>query len=92
MKQFTIKLTFYNPKELWKEFWNWAFWPRRKTCADWINYAEGVIESDMADIFMEHKISGIIMTDKDADELYNKLLIMIKEHLEKTKELMSKPL
>ena len=24
----TIKITIYNPKELWRMFCNWVFWPR----------------------------------------------------------------
>ena len=36
----TIKITFYNPKELWRMFWNWVYWPRRKQCAEWLSFLQ----------------------------------------------------
>lgn len=84
-------MTFYSPKELWQMFCNWVFWPRRKKCAEWIDYADGMIEQSLADIIFEYKMNGIIISDKDADDLYEKLIEKVREHLKKTEELMSKP-
>lgn len=87
----TVKITLYSPKELWKMFCNWVFWPRRKKCAEWMDYADGMIKQSLADIIFEYKLNGLITTDKDADELYDKLVEKVKEHLKKTEELMSIP-
>lgn len=89
MKKITI--TFYSPKELWKMFCNWVFWPRRKQCAEWIDYADDMIERSLADILFEYKMNGQITSDEDADNLYNELVEKVREHLKKTEELMSKP-
>lgn len=88
----TIKITFYNPKELWQRFWTWAFWPRRKMCSTWVDYARDLIKQDAANIVFEYKISGLIVSDKDADELYNSLVKKVDEHMDRMEELMTKPL
>ena len=86
----TIKITFYNPKELWTKFCNWVFWPRRKQCAEWCDYYDGVLTSKVFDILSESNSKGEI-----SDETAEKLEIAIKqasaEVSKTTAELMSKP-
>lgn len=43
-KNFTITFTFYSPKELWVKFWNRFYWPRRKQCAEWMDYGQVNLE------------------------------------------------
>ena len=89
MKKITI--TLYSPKELWQKFWNWAFWPRRKECAEWIDFANGTIESDLADVFIENK-PMIVPEYYDSDILYDRCIKCINVRLDAIKELMSKPM
>ena len=91
-KRISFSITLYSPKELWNKFWNRVFWPRRKQCAEWCDFAAGCIENDIADLIFEYKLNGIINVDKDADKLYDKIVAKVREHLDETKELMSKPL
>lgn len=39
-KEIKIKITLYNPKELWKMFCNRVFWPRKKQCAEYCDLGE----------------------------------------------------
>lgn len=87
----TIKITFYSPKELWAKFWQKFFWPRRKECSDWMDYAKGAIESDLADVFVANK-KMIVEEYYDSDELYNLCMRAIKERLDFVKEMMCTPL
>lgn len=87
----TIKITFYNPKELWKMFWNWAFWPRRKKCAEWMINAQQEIEVQLVDVFIENK-HMFVQEYYDSDEFYNLCIKCTKKVLDGVKELMSKPL
>lgn len=40
----TIKINIYTPKELLVKFWNRFYWPRRKKCAEWLTYGQGLVE------------------------------------------------
>ena len=71
----TVKITFYNPKELWRMFWTKFFWPRRKKCAEWVDLTQGLLERDI--------ISGLLI-----DKYYNQGLIeeKVAEDLEKIEQ------
>ena len=56
----TIKITFYNPKELWRMFCNWVFWPRHKKCVDWCDYYDGVLDSLIIEILSDECDKGNI--------------------------------
>lgn len=44
-KEITIK--FYNPKELWRMFWDRFYWPRRNKCAEWCEWGEAVMKDEI---------------------------------------------
>ena len=87
----TIKITFYNPKELWFMFWNWAFWPRRKKCAEWCNYYHQNLLCSISDIFYEYEKSNSIKTDVALD-LADKIGLASEKIANEITELMSKPM
>lgn len=87
----TIKITIYNPKELWIKFCNWVFWPRRKKCAEWIDFTKGTLESDLADVFINNK-HMIVQEYYDSNDLYERCLDAINKRLDKVKAIMEKPM
>lgn len=86
----TIKITFYNPKELWRMFCNWVFWPRHKKCTQWCDYYDGVLDAQIVDILMDEYNKGTI-TDETEERLEIALKHANYEVSKLTAELMSKP-
>lgn len=86
----TIKITFYTPKELWKMFCNWVFWPRHKKCTEWCDYYDGVLDAQIVEILMDECNKGNI-TDEVAERLEIALKHANYEVSKVTAELMSKP-
>lgn len=86
-----IVITLYTPKELWIKFWNLVFWPRRKECAEWIDFVKGTIESDLADVFIDNK-HMIVQEYFESDNLYKKCLDAINKRLDEVKAIMKKPM
>ena len=84
----TIKITFYNPKELWIKFCNWVFWPRHKKCAEWCEYYDGVLQSKIVEILQEESDKGNI-SDEVAERLELNLKVASEEIAKVTAELMS---
>jgi len=87
----TIKITFYNPKELWVMFWNWAFWPRRKKCAKWCEYYHETLICLMSDIFDKYEKCGSIKSDVALD-LASEIELASKKIASATAKLMSEPM
>lgn len=87
----TIKITFYNPKELWAMFWNWAFWPRRKKCAEWCECYHQNLMYLMSDIFDKCEKSGSIKSDVALD-LASKIELASKKTANEIAKLMSEPM
>lgn len=85
-----IKITLYNPKELWKMFCNRVFWPRNKKCTEWCEYYDGVLDSHICDILQQAVNDGLIK-DEAAESLEIKLKHANAEVAELTASLMSKP-
>jgi hypothetical protein len=84
----TIKITIYNPKELWIKFCNWVFWPRHKKCAEWCDYYDGVLRSKIVDILQNETAIGSI-GDEVAERLELALKIASEEVAKVTADLMS---
>ena len=84
----TIKITFYNPKELWIKFCNWVFWPRHKKCVEWCGYYDGVLCGEIVEILQEANENGEI-SDKAAENLEIRLKLASKAVSKLTAELMS---
>lgn len=87
----TIKITFYNPKELWRMFWNWVFWPRRKKCAEWCDYYHSNLVCQLSDILGKYEGRGDISSCASLD-LAKDLERASKETSKAIAELMSKPM
>ena len=68
----TIRITFYNPKELWIKFCNWVFWPRHKKCVEWCDYYDGVLCGKIVQILQEANENSEI-SDYAAEKLEVKL-------------------
>ena len=86
----TVTITFYNPKELWRVFCNWVFWPRRKRCAEWCKYYEGVLDGLIVEI-LQNEIDKSAISDKTAERLELALRQANAEVSKQTAELMSMP-
>lgn len=84
----TIKITIYNPKELWIKFCNWVFWPRHKKCADWCDYYDGVLDSMIVKILQDENAKGTI-SDETAERLEIALKHANYQVSKQTAELMS---
>lgn len=90
MKEIRIKL--YNPKELWRMFWNWVFWPRRKKCADWCDFFEDVAEKEINNIIYEFCQEHNDITEAEYMRLVGEIRAALMQISTRTAELMSEPL
>ena len=89
----TIKLTFYNPKELWMMFWNWAFWPRRKKCQEWVEFFQARLEhAVISDLLIGKYYNEGAISDAVAENLELDIRQAIKEKCHELKVLMVKPI
>ena len=86
----TIKITIYNPKELWLMFCNWVFWPRHKKCTEWCDYYDGVLGAKVVEILEAECKDGFI-SDDAAERLEVAIKSASQEVSEATAEMMSKP-
>ena len=88
-----ITLTFYSPKELWRKFWNRVFWPRRKECAEWMEYGQSLIEKAIiSDVICKTDELGISIGFDEAEKLELAIRPKIAEAFDKIKELISEPI
>ena len=91
MKKITI--TFYSPKELWRMFWNRFFWPRRKVCAEWMDYGQCLVEhAIISDVICKTEELGISIGFDEAVKLELAIKPKIAEAFDEIKELISKPM
>lgn len=89
----TIKITFYNPKELWRMFWNWAFWPRRKQCAEWLSFLQGQLEYKIVNDVLIGKYYNEGLIDADlCDKLELDIKPAIEEILDKFVDVLKTPI
>lgn len=89
----TVKITFYNPKELWRMFWTKFFWPRRKKCAEWVDLTQGLLESDIiTDIIIGKYYNQGFIEDKVAESLELDIRKAIEDCCERIKKVMTTPI
>ena len=89
----TIKITFYNPKELWKMFWNWAFWPRRKACSEWVDFFQARLEyAIISDLLIGKYFNGGILGDFATESLELDIRKAVEEKCDELKKLIVKPI
>lgn len=88
----TIKINIYSPKELWVKFWNRFFWPRRKQCAEWMDFAQVRLEhAIISEIIVDYYSKGLL-GESMAEQLELAIKSAIEKECEVVKELMSKPM
>lgn len=89
----TIKITFYNPKELWRMFWNWVYWPRRKQCAEWLSFLQGQLEYKIVNDVLIGKYYNEGLIDADlCDKLELDIKPAIDEILDKFVDVLKTPI
>ena len=87
----TIKITLYNPKELWIKFWNWVFWPRQKKCAEWCDSYHENLMYLLSDVFNKYVENGSI-SSSTAIDLASDVEKESKKTAEAIAKLMSEPM
>lgn len=88
-----VHITLYTPKELWKMFWLKFFWPRRKECAEWIEFFEGNLEYRLVnDILINKFCNNGRISDEVAEELELDIKKAIAECSQKTQSLIVTPI
>ena len=88
----TVKITFYTPKELWKMFWTKFFWPRRKACAEWVDFTQGLLESDIiSDIIIGKYYNQGLIEEKVVEDLEIDVRKAIEECCKKSKKVIVTP-
>lgn len=88
-----IKITLYTPRELWVKFWNKFFWPRRKQCAEWLEYGQCEVEYGIVhDVLCKAKEHGINLSDEDCGKLELLIKLKISEGFDKIKKVITIPM
>ena len=65
-----IKITLYSPRELWVKFWNSFYWPRRKKCAEWLEYGQSEVEYKIVhEVLLRTEQLGINIKDEELVKL-----------------------
>ena len=89
----TIKITFYNPKELWHRFWTWAFWPRRKACAEWMDSVQVLLEERIVtDLLIGKYYNENVLSEATVDSLDIDIKAIIEKTCKEMKKVMCQPL
>ena len=89
----TIKITFYNPKELWRMFWNWVYWPRRKKCAEWMECLQYDLETDIiSDILIKKYYNGGLINDELCEKLELDIRPVIRDACNKFVKVLNTPM
>ena len=88
----TVKITFYTPKELWRMFWTKFFWPRRKACAEWVDFTQSLLESDIiSDIIIGKYYNKGLIEEKVVEDLELDVRKAIEECCKNTKKVIVTP-
>lgn len=89
----TIKITLYNPKELWRMFWNKFFWPRRKVCAEWVDFMQVRLEhAIITDLLIGKYYDGGILGESATESLELDIRKVIEEKCDELKKVIAKPI
>ena len=89
----TVKITFYNPKELWRMFWTKFFWPRRKTCSTWMETAQVLLDEEIvSNILIEKYYNKGILDEKTCTSLEEDIEKAIEDVCNKMVKLINTPL
>lgn len=89
-KQITI--TLYTPKELWVKFWNRFYWPRRKLCAEWLEYGQSEVEHGViSEVLCKTDELGINIDFETAEKLELAIRPKIAEGFDKLRKVIIEP-
>ena len=93
MKSFQFTINFYNPKELWGMFWNRFYWPRRKQCAEWLEYGQNELEYQIIhNVLCKTEEIGINIDEETAEKLELSIKVKISETFDKLKTIITTPI
>lgn len=88
-----IKITLYTPRELWVKFWNRFYWPRRKKCAEWLEYGQGEVEYKIIhDVICNTEELGINIDDEELVKLELAIKPKISEAFNELRKVITIPL
>lgn len=88
-----ITITLYSPHELWVKFWNRFFWPRRKLCAEWLDYGQSVVEDAVIhDVLYKTEELGITINDEELINLELAIKPKITEAFDKLRKVITEPI
>ena len=87
----TIKITLYTPKELWKMFCNWVFWPRRKRCAEWLEVLQVKLENEIISKMLIDKYNAGVIGETLVEDLDIEIKAIIRREIENMQNVISKP-
>ena len=88
-----ITITLYSPKELWVKFWNRFFWPRRKQCAEWLDYGQYEVEyAVIHDVLCKTEELGITINDEELEKLELAIKPKITEAFDKLRIVITEPI
>lgn len=88
----TIKINIYSPKELWVKFWNRVFWPRRKQCAEWMDFVQARLEhAIITEIIIDYYSKGLL-GESMTEQLELATQEAIRKACEEGRQIMSKPI
>jgi len=89
----TFTITFYSPKELWVKFWNRFFWPRRKKCAEWLDYGECTVEyAVINEVLCNTEELGISIDSNELIKLELAIKPKIREAFDKLRKVITTPI
>jgi hypothetical protein len=88
-----ITITLYSPKELWVKFWNRFFWPRRKKCAEWLDFGQCEVEYGIInDVLCKADELGITINDEELEKLELAIKPKITEAFDKLRIVITEPI
>lgn len=90
-KKITIYL--YSPHELWVKFWNRFFWPRRKQCAEWLDFGQCEVEYGIInDVLCKADELGITINYEELKKLELAIKPKITEAFDKLRKVITEPI
>ena len=88
-----IKITLYSTRELWVKFWNRFYWPRRKKCAEWLEYGQSEVEYKIVnEVLLRTEQLGINIENESLGKLELAIKLKVSEAFDKLRKVITIPL
>ena len=88
-----IMITLYSPRELWVKFWNRFYWPRRKKCAEWLEYGQSEVEYKIDnEVLLRTEQLGINIENEELEKLEIAIKLKVYESFDKLRKVITIPL